>query len=74
MKTYGARTLRIKGFGDRERFSVSIGDKQLGTHSLNRQGMAIIELPEGIASPATVTIMPEQNRQTPRISEIRLCK
>jgi DUF1680 family protein len=74
MKTDGARTLRIKGFGDRERFSVSIGDKQLGTHSLNRQGMAIIELPEGIASPATVTIMPEQNRQTPRISEIRLCK
>ena len=75
MKTDGARTLRIKGFGgDREKFSVSIGDKQLGTHSLNRQGMAIIELPEGIASPATVTIMPEQNRQTPRISEIRLCK
>ena len=73
MKTDGARTLRIKGFGDRERFSVSIGDKQLGTHSLNRQGMAIIELPEGITSPATVTIMPEQNRQTPRISEIRLC-
>jgi hypothetical protein len=36
--------------------------------------MAIIELPEGIASPATVTIMPELNRQTPRISEIRLCK
>lgn len=74
MKTDGARTLRIKGFGDRERFSVSIGDKQLGTHSLNRQGMAIIELPEGITSPATVTIMPEQNRQTPRISEIRLCR
>lgn len=74
MKTDGARTLRIKGFGDRERFSVSIGDKQLGTHSLNRQGMAIIELPEGITSPASVTIMPEQNRQTPRISEIRLCK
>jgi hypothetical protein len=74
MKTDGARTLRIKGFGDRERFSVSIGDKQLGTHSLNRQGMAIIELPESITSPATVTIMPEQNRQTPRISEIRLCK
>ena len=74
MKTDGARTLRIKGFGDRERFSVSIGDKQLGTHSLNRQGMGIIELPEGITSPATVTIMPEQNRQTPRISEIRLCR
>lgn len=74
MKTDGARTLRIKGFADRERFSVSIGDKQLGTHSLNRQGMAIIELPEGITSPATVTIMPEQNRQTPRISEIRLCR
>lgn len=74
MKTDGARTLRIKGFGDRERFSVSIGDKQLGTHSLNRQGTAIIELPESITSPATVTIMPEQNRQTPRISEIRLCK
>ena len=74
MKTDGARTLRIKGFADRERFSVSIGDKQLGTHSLNRQGMAIIELPESITSPATVTIMPEQNRQTPRISEIRLCK
>ena len=75
MKTDGARTLRIKGFGgDREKFSVSIGDKLLGSHSIGRQGMVIIELPENLTTPITLTIAAEGNRQTPRISEIRLCK
>ena len=74
MKVSGAKTLRLKGFAEREGFVVTIADKPLGTLRFNRQGIATAELPAGIGGTVTLAIAAEQGRQTPRISEIRLCK
>ena len=74
LKTTNAKTLRLKGFADREAIVVSIDDKPLGTLHFDRQGTATIQLPEGLAATATLKIGAEQGRQTPRISEVRLCK
>ncbi len=74
LKTTNAKTLRLKGFADREAIVVSIDDKPLGTLHFDRQGTATIQLPEGLAATATLKICAEQGRQTPRISEVRLCK
>lgn len=74
VKADGAKTLRLKGFAEREGFVVTIADKPLGTLRFNRQGIATAELPAGIGGTVTLAIAVEQGRQTPRISEIRLCK
>ena len=74
VKADGAKTLRLKGFAEREGFVVTIADKPLGTLRFNRQGIATAELPAGIGGTVTLAIAAEQGRQTPRISEIRLCK
>jgi hypothetical protein len=74
MKTDEAKTLRLKGFADREGFTVTVGEQALGTFHLDRQGQAEIQLPEGLSGTLTVSITAEQGRQTPRISEIRLCR
>ena len=74
MKADGAKTLSLKGFAEREGFVVTIADKPLGTLRFNRQGIATAELPAGIGGTVTLAIAAEQGRQTPRISEIRLCK
>ena len=74
MKTDEAKTLRLKGFADREGFTVTVGEQALGTFHLDRQGQAEIQLPEGLTGTLTVSITAEQGRQTPRISEIRLCR
>ena len=74
VKADGAKTLRLKGFAEREGFVVTIADKPLGTLRFNRQGIATAELPAGIGGTVTLAIGSDQGRQTPRISEIRLCK
>lgn len=74
VKADGAKTLRLKGFAEREGFVVTIADKPLGPLRFNRQGIATAELPAGIGGTVTLAIAAEQGRQTPRISEIRLCK
>ncbi len=74
VKADGAKTLLLKGFAEREGFVVTIADKPLGTLRFNRQGIATAELPAGIGGTVTLAIAAEQGRQTPRISEIRLCK
>jgi hypothetical protein len=75
MKVSGAKTLRLKGFAERDRIVVSIAGKPIGTVNLDRNGTATLELPTGLEGETqTVSIAAEQGRQTPRISEIRLCK
>ena len=76
MKGDNACTLRLKGFGgDRQRLTVSIDDVQLGTFNLDNQGALVVNLPATAAKPTlTLKISGEQNGQTPRVSEIRLCK
>lgn len=74
MKTDKAKTLRLKGFAAREGFTVTIGDTLLGTFHLERQGQTEIQLPANISGTVTLSISAEQGRQTPRISEIRLCR
>ena len=76
VKAADAKTLRLSGFADRERMVVAIDDKELGTVAFDRQGKAIVDLPDGIdtSKPVILTISAEPNRQTPRISEVRLCK
>ena len=74
LKTDGAKTLRLKGFADRDPIIVSVCDQQIGTVRLDRQGQATVNLPDGLQGTVTLVIAAEQRRQTPRISEIRLCK
>lgn len=76
VKAADAKTLRLSGFADRERMVVAIDDKELGTVAFDRQGKAIVDLSDGIdtSKPVILTISAEPNRQTPRISEVRLCK
>ncbi len=75
MKCSEGKTLRLKGFADRERIVVSIDGKELGTVGFDRQGTATLELPAGLDAEKTVVkLAAEPGRQTPRISEIRVCK
>jgi hypothetical protein len=74
VKADGAKMLRLKGFAEREAIVVSLGDKQLGTVHFDRQGIATIQLPADVKGTLTLSLSAEQGRQTPRISEVRLCK
>ena len=74
VKTDGATTLRLKGFADREPIVVSLDGKQLGTVNFDRQGMATLQLPAGTKGTLQLSLAAEQGKQTPRISEIRLCR
>ena len=74
MKTTGATTLRLKGFADRERLVVSIDGQPLATVTLDREGSATVDLPTALSETVTVVLAAEQGRQTPRISEVRLCQ
>ena len=74
LKADGAKSLRLKGFADREKMVVSIGGTALGTVALDHQGIATIALPSNVKGTVTLTIAAEQGRQTPRLSEIRLCR
>ena len=74
VKADGAKTLRLKGFAEREAVVVSIGDQNIGSIRFDRQGQATISLPDGLQGTVILGIAAEQGRQTPRISEIRLCK
>ncbi len=74
MKTTDAKYVRIKGFADRDAIVVGIDGTSLGSVRFDRSGVATVALPAEMKSPATITLGAEQGRQTPRISEIRLCK
>ena len=74
VKTDGATTLRLKGFADREPIVVSLDGKQLGAVTFDRQGMATLQLPAGTKGTLQLSLAAEQGKQTPRISEIRLCR
>ena len=74
VKADGATTLRLKGFADREPIVVSLDGKQLGTVTFDRQGMATLQLPAGTKGTLQLSLAAEQGKQTPRISEIRLCR
>ncbi len=74
LKADGAKTLRLKGFADREGMTVSVDGQEVGTVSLDRQGTATLSLPATLQGSVTVGIAAGQGRQTPRLSEVRLCK
>jgi hypothetical protein len=75
MKPGEAKTLRLKGFADREKIVVTIDGKEIGSVNFNWQGIATLPLPADLtAMTITLGIAAEQGRQTPRISEVRLCK
>ena len=75
MKNDGARILLLKGFADRESFAVKVNDTAIGTAKLDEQGTATLPLPADLNDTfVTVTIESVRGNQTPRISEVRLCK
>ena len=74
IKTDGAKTLRLKGFAEREAIVVKLGETSLGTVRLDRNGTATLPLPADTKGTLVLTIGAEEGRQTPRISELRLCK
>ena len=74
VKAGEARTLRLKGFRDRERLTVSIDDQPLGSFTLDQQGMLNVDLPAIDKPTVTLKISGDQNRPTPRISEVRLVR
>ena len=74
VKAGEARTLRLKGFRDRERLTVSIDDQPLGSFTLDQQGMLSVDLPATDKPTVTLKISGDQNRPTPRISEVRLVR
>lgn len=75
MKANDAKTLRLKGFAERERIVVTVDGQSLGTVNFDHQGLATLSLPENLkATTITIGIGAEQGQQTPRISEVRLCK
>jgi hypothetical protein len=74
VKTDGAKTLRLKGFAERDAIVVTLADKSLGSVNLDRSGTATVQLPAGMKGTVKLSLAAEQGKQTPRISEIRLCK
>ena len=74
LKAGGAKTLRLKGFADREPFVVAVGGQSLGTHRLGSDGTATIALPKDLKEKSfTLHISAAEGQQTPRISEVRVC-
>lgn len=74
MKTNGATTLRLKGFAEHDAIVVSIDGQTQGTVRLDLTGTATLPLPQGLPTTVIVGIAAETDKQTPRISEVRLCK
>jgi hypothetical protein len=74
VKTDGAKTLRLKGFADREPIVVTLDGTSLGTVRFDHSGTATLPLPDNTKGTLTLTIGAEQGQPTPRISELRLCK
>ena len=74
VKTDDAKTLRLKGFAERDAIVVTLADKSLGNVNLDRSGTATVQLPAGMKGTVKLSLAAEQGKQTPRISEIRLCK
>ena len=75
MKADGAKTIRLKGFGDRQSVLVSANGTAIGAFRFNREGLISAELPSSIkADKLTIEIAAEAGRETPRITEVRLCK
>jgi len=75
VRTDGAKELRLKGMPGRERAVILLNDVAIATVSFGPNGEAVQPLPiDAATSTMRLTIAPESGRQTPRISEIRICK
>ena len=74
VKIDGARSIHLKGFADREAFVITVADRTIDTVKLDHLGTAIITLPTDLKGKVTLKIGAEQGQQTPRLSEIRLCR
>ena len=74
MKAVGAKTLRLKGFADREPVRITIGGSEIGTLRFDRNGQAELALPSTVSETVILGLEALQGAQTPRITEVRLCK
>ena len=75
LKAAGAKSLRIKALpGDRQKLSLALDGQPLGTYAPQPDGLLEVALPQTTAETATLTLAPEAGRETPRVSEIRICQ
>ena len=76
LKATDAKSLRLRTFpGDRQKLQVSINGQLLGSFQAQPGGLLEVEWPKDLqAETVTLKMAAEQNRETPRITEIRICK
>lgn len=76
MKAPDASSLRVKAFaGDRQKLSISVNGKLLGTFQTQPNGLLEVEWPKDMQTETvTLSISAEPKNETPRVTEIRICK
>ncbi|MBR1505596.1 MAG: glycoside hydrolase family 127 protein [Prevotella sp.] len=76
VKTVGARVVRLSGVGgDRQQLSLTLDGRSLGTVAFDGKKMVEVALPEALtAETAKLEIAAVEEKETPRISEVRLLK
>ena len=73
MNATEATKLRISAFRDREPVLLSINGHNLGMFNVGNDGIITTEIPATTGT-ATITLTAAEKNQSPRITEIRLCK
>ena len=75
MKAPNAKKILVKGFNDWRKFQLSISGKTLGTFGFEPKGEVVIDIPSDVSTDEfTLEITPEKDKETPRVSEIRILK
>ncbi len=75
MKAPNAKKILVKGFNDWRKFQLSISGKTLGTFGFESKGEVVIDIPSDVSTDEfTLEFTPEKDKETPRVSEIRILK
>ncbi|MBR1389402.1 MAG: glycoside hydrolase family 127 protein [Prevotella sp.] len=76
MKAADGKTIVLKGFaGDRQKVVLSVNGTCIGTFAPDDEGAIKAQMPDGIVGETfTLRIAPESDKETPRISEIRVLR
>jgi hypothetical protein len=76
MKADGAKTVRLTRVGnDRQKVRLSVGGQPVAEQVFDREPTMEVALPAALAKgKIRIEIAAEPGKETPRISEVRLCR
>jgi hypothetical protein len=69
-----AKKLLVKGFNEGRKILVSVDGKSLGAFDFSKGGQFEAALPEGLPREFSIEFTPEKDKETARVTEIRILK